>query len=63
MQDLMSYGMSGLSRAIDRFEPSRGFKFSTYAHWWIRQVISRAVCDKGRTIRCVPAICSLLKFH
>ena len=51
LQDLMSYGMTGLNRAIDRFEPQRGFKFSTYAHWWIRQVISRAVCDKGRTIR------------
>ncbi|KAK9798902.1 hypothetical protein WJX73_005276 [Symbiochloris irregularis] len=51
LEDLMSYGMGGLNRAIDRFEPERGFKFSTYAHWWIRQVISRAVCDKGRTIR------------
>lgn len=51
LEDLMSYGITGLNRAIDRFEPQRGFKFSTYAHWWIRQVISRAVCDKGRTIR------------
>lgn len=47
----MSYGIAGLNRAIDRFDPGRGFKFSTYAHWWIRQVISRAVCDKGRIIR------------
>jgi len=36
--------MAGLSKSLDRFEPSRGFKFSTYSHWWIRQAISRAVC-------------------
>lgn len=39
-------GMAGLSKSLDRFEPSRGFKFSTYSHWWIRQAISRAVCGK-----------------
>lgn len=40
----------GLSKSLDRFEPSKGFKFSTYAHWWIRQAISRAVCGA-----CPPA--------
>jgi len=40
--------MVGLSKSLDRFEPSKGFKFSTYAHWWIRQAISRAVCGEWR---------------
>ncbi|PRW05909.1 RNA polymerase sigma factor [Chlorella sorokiniana] len=44
LSDLIPEGMAGLSKSLDRFEPSRGFKFSTYSHWWIRQAISRAVC-------------------
>ena len=49
--DLVQEGNLGLIRAVERFEPSRGCKFSTYATWWVRQSISRAIADKGRTIR------------
>jgi RNA polymerase primary sigma factor len=49
--DLIQEGNVGLMKAVDKFEYRRGYKFSTYATWWIRQAISRAIADQGRTIR------------
>jgi RNA polymerase primary sigma factor len=49
--DLIQEGNIGLMKAVDKFEYRRGFKFSTYATWWIRQAITRAIADQGRTIR------------
>ncbi|BEH40906.1 unnamed protein product [Burkholderia pseudomallei] len=51
LADLLQEGNLGLLRAIEKFEHRRGFKFSTYATWWIRQAISRAIADRARTIR------------
>jgi RNA polymerase primary sigma factor len=49
--DLIQEGNAGLMRAVDKFEWQRGFKFSTYATWWIRQALQRAIADQSRTIR------------